>query len=203
MKRIILGLSVIAISFSTYVFASIPVINNSIPFDTLPSEIKEEIDTYYIEACQNIADSEEFQIEKPQITFEDGFLTNIDFNGDGLNDYIIHSLPVNCEGAYTMFTGNSLGFLDIYFQNKMGKYDHVLNYWLGREGLELKKDKNGYRYYSKENKSYLLWDKQQSKFLSYYGPEKRLDVLEVEDRNASMSQTSSESRAILNSVFTE
>ena len=38
-----------------------------------------------------------------------------------------------------MFTGNSDGFIDIYFQNKEGKYDHVLNYWLGREGLELKK----------------------------------------------------------------
>ncbi len=40
-----------------------------------------------------------------------------------------------------MFTGNSDGFIDIYFQNKEGKYDHVLNYWLGREGLELKKTK--------------------------------------------------------------
>jgi hypothetical protein len=37
-----------------------------------------------------------------------------------------------------MFTGNSDGFIDIYFQNEAGKYDHVLNYWLGREGLELK-----------------------------------------------------------------
>jgi hypothetical protein len=40
-----------------------------------------------------------------------------------------------------MFTGNSDGFIDIYFQNEAGKYDHVLNYWLGREGLELKKEK--------------------------------------------------------------
>ena len=96
--------------------------------------------------------------------------------GDGLKDYLIKSSEVTCEGAYSMFTGSSDGFLDIYFQDKNGQYEHVLNYWLGREGLTLTKYKNGYRYYSKYSKSYLVWDKQQSKFLSYYGPEKRLDV---------------------------
>jgi hypothetical protein len=78
-----------------------------------------------------------------------------------------------------------------------------LNYWLGREGLTLTKYKNGYRYYSKYSKSYLVWDKQQSKFLSYYGPEKRLDVLEMGDEDATATQTSSESSEVLKSVRTQ
>ena len=38
--------------------------------------------------------------------------------------------------------------------------------------------------------------------LSYYGPEKRLDVLEIGDEDASTTQTSSQSSAILKSVLT-
>lgn len=200
MKKTILGLSLITASFCTHMFAAIPVINNSMPFSNLPSEIKEEIETSYIEACQGIADSEDFKIEKPQITFDKGFLVNVDFNSDGLKDYIIKSSEVTCEGAYSMFTGNSDGFIDIYFQNKKGKYDHVLNYWLGREGLGLEKNKNGYRL-SSENGSYLLWDKSINKFISYYGPEKRKDILDINDEDSTISQTSTEKGSVLKQAF--
>lgn len=199
MKKTIFGVSLIAASFCTNVFAAIPVINNSLLFNTLPSEIKEEVEISYIETCQSIADSDEIQVEKPQITFDKGFLVNIDFNGDGLKDYIIKSSEVTCEGAYSMFTGNSDGFIDIYFQNKEGKYDHVLNYWLGREGLGLEKNKNGYRF-SSENKSYLIWDKSINKFISYHGPEKRKDILDINDEDSTTSQTSTEKGSILKQV---
>lgn len=165
--------------FCTNSLAEIPVKNNSIPFNKLPIEIKEAVQTNYIEACQGIAEDEEMAIKNPKITFDKGFLVNVDFNGDGLKDYIIRSSNVTCEGAYSMFTGNSDGFIDIYFQNKEGKYDHVLNYWLGREGLELKKTKDSYRFTSEYNDSYLAWDKSINKFISYYGPEKRKDILEI------------------------
>jgi len=200
MKKTVLGVSLLTTIFCTHVFATIPVINNSIPFNTLPSVIKEEIETSYIEACQNIADSDDFDIEKPQITFDKGFVVNVDFNGDGLKDYIIKSSEVTCEGAYSMFTGNSDGFIDIYFQNKDSKYDHVLNYWLGREGLGLEKNKDGYRF-SSENGSYLLWDKSMNKFISYYGPEKRKDILDINDEDSSTSQTSTEKGSVLKQAF--
>ena len=201
MKKFI-GFISIAI-FCTNSLAEIPVKNNSIPLNKLPIEIKEAVQTNYIEACQDIAEDEEIPIKNPKITFHKEFLVNVDFNSDGLKDYIIRSSAVTCEGAYSMFTGSSDGFIDIYFQNEAGKYNHVLNYWLGREGLTLTKYKNGYRYYSKYSKSYLVWDKQQSKFLSYYGPEKRLDVLEMGDEDATATQTSSESSEVLKSVRTQ
>lgn len=203
MKKTVFGVSLVTAIFCTNAFSGIPVINNSIPFSKLPSEIKLEVDSYYIGGCQDISEDPEMSIKNPMITFDKGFIVNVDFNGDGLKDYIIQSSRVTCEGAYTMFTGNSDGFLDIYFQNKNGQYEHVLNYWLGREGLALTKYKNSYRYYSKYSKSYLVWDKQQSKFLSYYGPEKRLDVLEEGDENATTTQTSSQSSAVLKSVLTQ
>ena len=177
MKKLI-GFISIAV-FCTNSLAEIPVKNNSIPFNKLPIEIKEAVQSNYIEACQSIAEDEEMAIKNPKITFDKGFLVNVDFNGDGLKDYIIRSSNVTCEGAYSMFTGNSDGFIDIYFQNKAGKYDHVLNYWLGREGLELKKTKDSYRFISEYNDSYLAWDKSINKFISYYAPEKRKDILDI------------------------
>jgi hypothetical protein len=194
MKKIILGISLITSSFCSNVFAEIHVVNKSIPLNVLPSEIKEKIDTYYIETCQD--DSNNMQTKNPKITFNKGFLLNIDFNSDGLKDYIIKSSEVTCAGAYSMFTGNSDGFIDIYFQNKDGKYDHVLHYWLGSEGLRLEKNKNGYRF-SSSNKSYLLWDKSINKFISYYGPEKRKDILDINDEDSTTSQTSTEKGSIL------
>ena len=127
MKKLI-GFISIAV-FCTNSLAEIPVKNNSIPFNKLPIEIKEAVQTNYIEACQGIAEDEEMAIKNPKITFDKGFLVNVDFNGDGLNDYIIRSSNVTCEGAYSIFTGNREGYIDIYFQNKEGKYDNVLNYW--------------------------------------------------------------------------
>ncbi len=82
-----------------------------------------------------------------------------------------------------------------------GKYDHVLNYWLGREGLELKKIKDGYRFTSEYNDSYLAWDKSINKFISYYGPEKRKDILDLNDENSTTSQTSTEKGEVLRQAF--
>jgi hypothetical protein len=42
------------------------------------------------------------QVKSPKITFNKGFLVNIDFNNDGLKDYIIRSSDVTCEGAYSI-----------------------------------------------------------------------------------------------------
>lgn len=39
----------------------------------------------------------------------------------------------------------------------------ALHYWLVREGLELKKTKDGYRFTSEYNESYFAWDKNQNK----------------------------------------
>lgn len=83
-------------------------------------------------------------------------------------------------GAYSLFTGNSDGYVDIYFQDKDGNYNYVLNYLLGREGLQLKKTRDGYRFISQYNKSYMMWDKSINKFISYYAPEKRKDIIEME-----------------------
>lgn len=203
MKKIVLGVSLLTAFFCTNAFSGISVVNKGIPFTNLPSEIKTEIESYYVSGCQEISEDPEMPRKNPKITFDKGFIMNVDFNGDGLKDYIIKSSEVTCEGAYSMFTGNSDGFLDIYFQNPNGKYDHVLNYWLGREGLELKKTENGYHFISEYNKSYLAWDKKQNKFLSYYGPEKRLDVLEIGDEKANTTQTSSQSSTILKSVLNQ
>lgn len=199
MKKLI-GFAAIAV-FCTNSLAEIPVKNNSIPFKKLPIEIKEAVQSNYIEACQSIVEDEEKAIKKPKITFDKGFLANVDFNGDGLKDYIIRSSEVTCEGAYSMFTGNSDGFIDIYFQNEAGKYYHVLNYWLGREGLELKKIKDDYRFTSEYNDSYLAWDKSINKFISYYGPEKRKDILDINDEDSTTSQTSTEKGEFLKQVF--
>lgn len=196
-----LSITFITAFFCTNALSEIPVINKSIPLNTLPSEIRIEIKDSYINSCQEISENSEMPIENPKITFDKGFLTNIDFNNDGLKDYIIRSSEVTCEGAYSFFTGNSDGFLDIYFQNKNGQYKHVLNYWLGHESLELKKTQEGYRFISEYNESYLAWDTKQNKFLSYYGPEKKLDVLEIEDKNSTTTQTSSESSEVLKSVL--
>lgn len=199
MKKLI-GFAAIAV-FCTNSLAEIPVKNNSIPFKKLPIEIKEAVQSNYIEACQSIVEDEEMAIKKPKITFDKGFLANVDFNGDGLKDYIIRSSEVTCEGAYSMFTGNSDGFIDIYFQNEAGKYDHVLNYWLGREGLELKKIKDDYRFTSEYNDSYLAWDKSINKFISYYSPEKRKDILDINDEDSTTSQTSTEKGEFLKQAF--
>ena len=203
MKKTVLGVSLLTTIFCTNAFSGIEVINHSIPFSKLPTEIKAEVESYYVGGCQEISEDPEMPRENPKITFDKGFIVNIDFNGDGLKDYLIKSSEVTCEGAYSMFTGSSDGFLDIYFQNQNGQYEHVLNYWLGREGLELKKTKDGYRFISEYNESYLAWDKKQNKFLSYYGPEKRLDVLEIGDEDATTTQTSSQSSEILKSVLTQ
>ena len=203
MKKTVLAGFLLTAFFCTNTFSGITVINKGIPFTSLPSEIKAEVESHYVGGCQEISEDPEMPRKNPMITFDKGFIVNVDFNGDGLKDYLIKSSEVTCEGAYSMFTGSSDGFLDIYFQNKNGQYEHVLNYWLGREGLALTKYKNSYRYYSKYSKSYLVWDKQQSKFLSYYGPEKRLDVLEEGDENATTTQTSSQSSVVLKSVLTQ
>jgi len=162
------------------VFAAIPVVNNSTPFDKIPVGIKQEIQSNYIEACESIADDVEMGIKHPKITFDKSFLANVDFNGDGLDDFILRSSEVTCEGAYSLFTGNSDGYVDIYFQDKDGNYNYVLNYLLGREGLQLKKTRDGYRFISQYNKSYMMWDKSINKFISYYAPEKRKDIIEME-----------------------
>lgn len=203
MKKTILGVSLLTAFFCTNAFPGIKVVNKGIPINSLPSEIKTGIESYYVGGCKEISEDPEMPRKNPKITFDKGFIVNVDFNGDGLKDYIIRSSEVTCEGAYSMFTGSSDGFLDIYFQNQNGQYEHVLNYWLGREGLELKKTKDGYRFISEYNESYLAWDKKQNKFLSYYGPEKRLDVLEIGDEDATTTQTSSQSSEILKSVLTQ
>lgn len=199
MKKLI-GFTAIAV-FYTNSLAEIPVKNNSIPFNKLPIEIKEVVQSEYIDTCQRISEDEEMQVKNPKITFYKGFLVNVDFNGDGLKDYIIRSSAVTCEGAYSFFTGSSDGFIDIYFQNEAGKYNHVLNYWLGREGLELKKVKDHYRFTSEYNGSYLAWDKSINKFISYYGPEKRKDILDINDENSTTSQTSTEKGEVLRQAF--
>jgi hypothetical protein len=195
MKKLI-GFTAIALICTTSL-ADISVKNNSIPFNKLPIEIKEVVQSEYIDTCQNISENEEMPVKNPKITFNKGFLVNVDFNGDGLKDYVIRSSAVGCEGAYSLFTGNSDGFIDIYFQNEAGKYDHVLNYWLGREGLELQKSKDGYHFTSEYNESYLAWDKSISKFISYYGPEKRKDILDINDENSTTSQTSTQIGEVL------
>ena len=149
MKKTVLAGFLLTAFFCTNTFSGITVINKGIPFTSLPSEIKAEVESHYVGGCQEISEDPEMPRKNPMITFDKGFIVNVDFNGDGLKDYIIKSSEVTCEGAYTMFSGNSDGFLDIYFQNKNGQYEHVLNYWLGREGLALTKYKNSYRYYSK------------------------------------------------------
>ena len=202
MKKIVFGVSLLTAFFCTNAISGITVINKAIPFNNLPSEIKTEIESHYVDGCKEVSEDPEMPRKNPKITFDKGFIVNVDFNADGLKDYIIKSSEVTCEGAVSMFTGSSDGFLDIYFQNQDGQYEHVLNYWLGREGLELKKMKDGYRFISEYNESYLAWDIKKNKFLSYYGPEKRLDVLEIGDEDASTTQTSSQSSAILKSVLT-
>jgi len=195
MKKTILGVLLTTFGFSANIFAAIPVINNSISFNNLPNEIKEEIQSNYIDSCEGL--SEDLKIKNPQITFDKDFLANVDFNGDGLKDYIIRSSEVFCEAGASMFTGNSDGFIDIFYQNKTGQYNHVLNYWLGREGLVLEKRKDGYRFTSEYNESYLVWDKSINKFISFYGPEKRKDILDINDENSTTSQTSVEKAKIL------
>jgi hypothetical protein len=199
MKKLI-GLTAIAF-ICTNSLAEIPVKNNSISFNKLPTQIKEVVQSDYVDACDGMTEDVEMAIKNPKITFDKGFLVNVDFNGDGLKDYIIRSSEVTCEGAYSMFTGNSDGFIDIYFQNKAGEYDHVLNYWLGREGLGLEKTNEGYRFSSKYNGSYLTWDKSINKFISYYGPEKRKDILDINDENSTTSQTSTEIGNVLKTVL--
>lgn len=203
MKKIFFGVSLLTAFFCTNAISGITVINKAIPFKSLPTEIKTEIESYYVGGCKEISEDSEMPRKNPKITFDKGFIVNVDFNDDGLKDYITRSSEVTCEGAYSMFTGSSDGFLDIYFQNQNGQYEHVLNYWLGTEGLQLKKKKDGYRFISEYNESYLAWDKKQNKFLSYYGPEKRLDVLEIGDEDATTTQTSSESSEILKSVLNQ
>ena len=201
MKKTVLAVSLLTAFFCTNTFSGITVINKGIPFTSLPSEIKAEVESHYVGGCQEISEDPEMPRKNPKITFDKGFIVNVDFNGDGLKDYIIKSSEVTCEGAYSMFTGNSDGFIDIYFQNKAGKYDHVLNYWLGREGLELEKRKDGYRFVSEYNDSYLTWDKSINKFISYYGPEKRKDILDINDENSTTSQTSTEKGEVLRQAF--
>jgi hypothetical protein len=61
MKKLI-GFAAIAV-FCTNSLAEIPVKNNSIPFNKLPIEIKEVVQSEYIDTCQGIAEDEEMQLK--------------------------------------------------------------------------------------------------------------------------------------------
>src|SRR5690606_39793616 len=56
------------------------------------------VQTCALPICEGIAEDEEMAIKNPKITFDKGFLVNVDFNNDGLKDYIIRSSEVTCEG---------------------------------------------------------------------------------------------------------
>ena len=64
MKKLIALISIAV--FCTNSLAEIPVKNNGIPFNKLPMEIKEAVQSNYIEACQSIAEDEEMAIKNPK-----------------------------------------------------------------------------------------------------------------------------------------
>lgn len=166
---------------STTTLAGMTVHNDSIAFKSLPTEIQKDIKTNYIEFCQSISEDKDSGITNPKITFYKEFITKVDFNNDGLADYIIRTNNIACEGAASLFTGNSEGAIEIYFQTEGNKFQHVLSYESGKSEMELKKTKNGYGFFSAD-KSYLIWNKSLNKFISYYGPEKRKNILDIENK---------------------
>ena len=171
MKKIIFLF--IASLFCFPVWAKIEVENRGLALKSLPSDINNFIKKYYFDMCEKSGDLlllDESRNSPPKIYIRKNAFINVDFNGDGLKDYIIDESEFVCENDLTMgFTGNSNGHLYFFLQTKDGKYKKNLEFWKARDGFSLQKIKGGYRYYSEYSDSYLRWDKGKRSFLYYDG----------------------------------
>lgn len=168
MKKIIFLF--IASLFCFPVWAKIQVENRGLALKSLPSDINNFIKKDYFNTCEEIGDSlDESRNSPPKISIGENAFINVDFNGDGLKDYIIDESEFFCENALTIFTGNSNGHLYFFLQTKDGKYKKNLTFWKARDEFSLQKIKEGYRYYSEYSDSYLRWDKGKRSFLYYDG----------------------------------
>ena len=160
MKKILL-LSVISI-YCAQSFAELPIINNSSPLNTLPVEVLTVVQEEIINTCHEKASKA--GSSSPRLTFDDGFISTGDINGDGLEDYAIKSYAATCEiikGVYpTDESGkNDYGTLNILFQNTIGGFDHVVkNYQLYGE-FWMSKDSDGtYSFSNYNGVNYIKWD---------------------------------------------
>lgn len=74
---------------------------NNYPVDSYPSEIQKLLDDWEEQCFEQKYDTE----TEETITFKDGFLTQVDVTGDGINDYIVDINKAKC--AYSAsFWGN-------------------------------------------------------------------------------------------------
>lgn len=155
-------LSVISI-YCAQSFAELPIINNSSPLNTLPVEVLTVVQEEIINVCHEKASKAGSSL--PRLTFDDGFISTGDINGDGLEDYAIKSYDVTCEitkGVYPANESgkNDYGTLNVLFQNTLGEFDHVIkNYQLYGE-FWMSKDTDGtYSFGNYNGVNYIKWDK--------------------------------------------
>ncbi|NNH76506.1 hypothetical protein HLH17_02165 [Acinetobacter sp. ANC 5380] len=160
MKKILL-LSLISF-YCTQSFAKLPIINNSLPLNTLPIEVLTVVQEEIINACHEKASKADRS--SPRLTFDSGFIGTGDINGDGLVDYAIKSYDVTCEiikGVYpTDESGkNDYGTLNILFQNRMGGFDHVVKNYQLNEELWMSRVDDTYAFGNYNDVNYIKWDK--------------------------------------------
>lgn len=170
-KQMIFIFSSLALSTAS---AKIEIENNSIPLKKLPFEILENIKKDYIGLCEMSSDPDELEHSSAKIHLDKTAIINIDFNGDGVKDYIIDESKFYCENNASLFIGNSSGHLHFFFKTPTNKYKKTLTFWKARDEFVLQSTNSWYRYYSEYSKSYLEWNKEKSTFIYYDGPSKKI-----------------------------
>lgn len=81
MKKTVLAVSLLTAFFCTNTFSGITVINKGIPFTSLPSEIKAEVESYYVGGCQEISEDPEMPRKILRSLLIKVFIVHVDFNG--------------------------------------------------------------------------------------------------------------------------
>ena len=156
--------------------------DTSIKFDKLPSEIKSLIIEEYVSLCAS--DSND---KKTVLGFAENFIRHVDFNDDGLKDYLIESRGAGClNGGMSIFTGSSDGSLTILINKGDNRYDRELDLWLGREGLELNKYNGHFRYSARADSNsldYMEWDKELKQFIYFDSKASTKNILKKEAEN--------------------
>lgn len=144
--------------------------NQSIPFEQLPKDILNFLASEYVSPC--ISDEDSNGPSGWHMTFENKFIKKVDFNQDGLADYIIRSPYVTCNGMYG-YEGSGGGNVDIFFQEKNGHFIQALDFMpsmditMGRHGPMLSYDKH-----------YIRWDKKHHYFIAY-NPHKGRKIIQL------------------------
>ena len=167
MRKVLL-LSVISI-YCSQSFAKLPIINNSKPLNTLPVEVLKVVQEEIINTCHQKAF--DAGSSSPRLTFDPGFISIGDINGDGLEDYAISSYEVTCEivkGVYPEdeYGKNDYGTLNILFQNKMGGFDHVVkNYQLYEEMIMSRNHYDIHEFWNYNGVNSIKWNKNKQAFI--------------------------------------